>query len=88
MKNLLVTGMEILTVVLCFCLVLTFTPGAAAQTTFGNITGTVSGCIWRSLGGRAQVTLTNQETDAKLTQNNRLGWAVPVPLTYFPAAIG
>src|ERR1700722_5749056 len=67
MKNLLVTGMEILTVVLCFCLVLTFTPGAAAQTTFGNITGTVSDASGGALEG-AQVTLTNQETDAKLTQ--------------------
>jgi Carboxypeptidase regulatory-like domain len=67
MKTLLVTGMEILIVVLCFCLVVTFTPGAAAQTTFGNITGTV----WDASGGAlegAQVTLTNQETDAKLTK--------------------
>jgi len=67
MKNLLVTGMEILIVVLCFCLVVTFTPGTAAQTTFGNITGTVSDTSGGALEG-AQVTLTNQETDAKLTQ--------------------
>src|SRR5580693_6704109 len=67
MKNLLVTGMEILTVVLCFCLVLTFTPGAAAQTTFGIVIGTVSDTSGGALEG-AQVTLTNQETDAKLTQ--------------------
>jgi len=67
MKNLLITGMEILIVVLCFCLVVTFTPGAAAQTTFGNIIGTVSDTSGGALEG-AQVTLTNQETDAKLTQ--------------------
>src|SRR5258708_597465 len=67
MKNLLITGMEILIVVLCFCLVVTFTPGAAAQTTFGNIIGTVSDTSGGALEG-AQVTLTNQETDAKLPQ--------------------
>src|SRR5580704_12229494 len=67
MKNLLVTGMEILVAVLCFCLVVTFTPGAAAQTTFGNIIGTVSDTSGGALEG-AQVTLTNHETDAKLTQ--------------------
>src|SRR5258705_5960962 len=67
MKNLLITSMEILIVVLCFCLVVTFTPGAAAQTTFGNIIGTVSDTSGGALEG-AQVALTNQETDAKLTQ--------------------
>src|ERR1700730_920674 len=67
MKNLLVTSMEILIVVFCFCLVVTFTPGAAAQTTFGNITGTVSDTSGGA-GEAAQVTLTNHETDAKLTQ--------------------
>src|ERR1700733_10623694 len=67
MKNLLVTGMAILVVALCFCLVVMFTPVAAAQTTFGNITGTVSDASEGALEG-AQVTLTNQETDAKLTQ--------------------
>src|SRR5258708_38554910 len=67
MKNLLITGMEILIVVLCFCLVVTFTPGAAAQTTFGNIIGTVSDTSGGAVEG-AQVTLTNHETDAKVPQ--------------------
>ena len=53
MKNLLVTGMEILIVVLCFCLVVTFTPGVAAQTTFGNITRLQFRTHLASLGGRA-----------------------------------
>src|SRR3984893_13788194 len=55
MKNLLVTCMEILIVVFGFCLVVTFTPGAASDTSGGALEG-------------AQVTLTNQETDAKLAQ--------------------
>src|SRR6202140_103608 len=67
MKNVLITGVQILVVALCFYLIVTFTPGAASQTTFGNITGTVSDASEGALEG-AQVTLTNQETGAKLTQ--------------------
>ena len=67
MKNVLITGVQILVVALCFYLIVTFTPGAAAQTTFGSITGTVSDASEGALEG-AQVTLTNQETGAKLTQ--------------------
>src|SRR6202162_1052351 len=67
MKNVLITGVQILVVALGFYLIVTFTPGAAAQTTFGNITGTVSDASAGALEV-AQVTLSNQETDSKLTQ--------------------
>jgi hypothetical protein len=67
MKNLRLVIATLLPLALCLVLAGIFGARLSAQTTFGNITGTVTDASGGALEG-AQVTLTNQETGAKLTQ--------------------
>src|ERR1700737_4788210 len=67
MKNLRVVIAAVLQLALCLVLTGSFGARVSAQKTFGNISGVVTDASGGALEG-AQVTLTNQETDAKLTQ--------------------
>src|SRR3984957_10869916 len=67
MKNLRLVIATVLQLALCLVVAGFFGARLAAQTTFGNITGTVSDASGGALEG-GKVTLTNQETGATLTQ--------------------
>jgi len=67
MKNLRLVIATVLQLALCLVVAGIFGARLSAQTTFGNITGTVTDASGGALEG-AQVTVTNQETGAKLTQ--------------------
>ncbi|MEY2395785.1 MAG: hypothetical protein QOF94_2130, partial [Acidobacteriaceae bacterium] len=67
MKNLRLVIATVLPLALCLVVAGIFGARLSAQTTFGYITGTVTDASGGALEG-AQVTITNQETGAKLTQ--------------------